>query len=99
MIQILKLPVSRCWTKQFQIICLNRSYATHWDPKFKKLRRDKVVKIKFPDFEKIKKNDMFELTAEERRSRSIKEGIEPPISFEYKPINITTSSKFFLKRF
>lgn len=71
---------------------LTRSYATHWDPKFKELRKAKVVKVKFPDFDEIKNNDMFNMTAEEKRARSIKEGIEPPISFEYKPINITTSS-------
>ena len=93
MIQTSKLPVFMSWNRQLQALCLNRSYATHWDPKFKKLRAAKVVKIKFPDFEQIKKNDMFDLTPEEKRSRAIKEGIEPPISFEYKPINITTSSK------
>ena len=97
MTHILKCPVLISWSKSLQNVRLNeiitRSYATHWDPKFKKLRRDKVVKIKFPDFEEIKKNDMFDMTAEEKRSRAIKEGIEPPINFEYKPINITSSSK------
>jgi hypothetical protein len=87
--------------KQFDIKCLNRilfsrCYATHWDPKFKKIRRDKIVEMKFPDFEKVKKNNMFKMTAEEKRSHAIKEGIDPPISFEYKPINITTSSKIFI---
>lgn len=87
--------------KQFEIKCLNRilfsrCYATHWDPKFKKIRRDKIVEMKFPDFEKVKKNNMFKMTAEEKRSHAIKEGIDPPISFEYKPINITTSSKIFI---
>ena len=56
--------------KQFDIKCLNRilfsrCYATHWDPKFKKIRRDKIVEMKFPDFEKVKKNNMFKMTAEE----------------------------------
>ena len=90
--------------KQFDIKYLNtillcRSYATHWDPKFRSIRREKVVKIKFPDFERIKKNETLKMTAEEKRSRSIKEGIEPPISFEYKSINITTSSLFNKKLF
>lgn len=73
-----------------------RGLATHWDPKYRKLRANKVVKPTLPDYEKVKgtlnqKNE----TAEERRSRLIKEGISPPISFEYKPINFTTSSEIF----
>jgi hypothetical protein len=35
-------------------------------------------------------------TAEKRRARLIKEGITPPVSFEYKPINFSTSSTFKL---
>jgi hypothetical protein len=73
---------------------LVRSLATHWDPKFKKLRKQKFVKMKLPDFDKIRKDDMNQQTNEERRANFIKEGIEPPVSFEFKPFNITTSSRY-----
>merc|ERR1719223_1384528 len=72
-----------------------RSLATHWDPKFKKLRKNKFVKMNAPDFDKIRNEDMNMQTAEERRAYFIKEGVEPPTSFEYKPFNITTSSEIF----
>lgn len=54
--------------------------------------------MKLPDFEKIAKTDMAGETLEERRSKFIKEGIEPPTSFEYKPFNITTSSRLVFVR-
>lgn len=57
---------------------ITRSLATHWDPKFKKLRKNKFTKVKLLDFD-------------ERKER-VKRGIEPPNSFVYKPINITSSS-------
>jgi len=49
--------------------------------------------MNLPDFEKIRKDDMNQKTNEERRATFIKEGIEPPVSFEYKPFNITTTSR------
>lgn len=78
-----------------QTLTATRSLATHWNPQFKKQRKAKFVKMKLPDFEKIAKTDMAGETLEERRSKFIKEGIEPPTSFEYKPFNITTSSEIF----
>jgi hypothetical protein len=49
--------------------------------------------MKLPDFEKVMgMGDTAGQTTEERRAKFIKEGIEPPVSFEYKPFNITTSS-------
>lgn len=82
--------------KRFNLLAFSnisvRCMATHWDPKFKKLRKEKFIKIELPDFDKIRKTDETTETAEERRARMIKEGIEPTISFEYKPINISSSS-------
>lgn len=52
-----------------------------------------VLKFELPDYDKIR--DDSKKTFEEQRAKSIKEGIEPPISFEYKPLNITTSSEIF----
>lgn len=75
--------------------CLVRSLATHWDPKFKKLRKNKFVKMKLPDFDKMRGNDLNQQTDEERRANLKKEGIDPPLNFEYKPFNITTSNEIF----
>lgn len=72
-----------------------RGLATHWDPKFRRLRGAKVIKPELPDYEKIKNQSNQKETKEERRSRSIKEGISPPVTFEYKPINFATSSEIF----
>lgn len=74
---------------------LIRCLATHWDPKFKKLRKQKFIKMKIPDFDELRSKATMNKTSEERRADFIKEGIEPPLSFEYKPFNITTSSEIF----
>jgi len=100
-----------------------RSFATHWDPKFRKLRGQKVVKVniihmksvislfikirlfemilfeikpKLPEFDKIKLGNDKSETKEEERARRIKEGFEPPVGFEYKPLNFSSSSFLFL---
>ena len=50
--------------------------------------------MKLPDFDKMRGNDLNQQTDEERRANLKKEGIDPPINFEYKPFNITTSSNY-----
>lgn len=74
-----------------QVRCL----ATHWNPKFRKLRALKVVKPKLPDFDQMRQEDPLGESIQERRKRMIKEGMEPPVSFEYKPVNITSSTEIF----
>lgn len=85
-------------SKQMQVasslLTLPRYYATHWNPKFKALRKAKFVKPKLPDFNTILKSNTNE-TSEERRARFIKEGMSAPITFEYKPVTITSSSEVF----
>ena len=56
-----------------------RCLATHWDPKFKKLRKNKFTKPDLLDFDTKTKD-------------KVKRGVQPPNSFFYKPINITSSS-------
>ena len=87
------LRVVASLSRQQQQRCL----ATHWNPKFKTLRKQKVIKPDLPDYEKVMHpgRELRDKTTQERRAHAIKEGIDPPISFEYKPINITTSSEIF----
>ena len=49
-------------------------------------------KPNLPDFDKLRKSP-FDIndTPEKRRAHLIKEGISPPVTFEYKPINFSTS--------
>ena len=56
-----------------------RSLATHWDPKFKRLRKNKFTEPNLLEFDTNTKE-------------KVKRGVEPPSSFIYKPINITSSS-------
>jgi large subunit ribosomal protein L45 len=46
-----------------------------------------------PDFNKVFRE--AEATVEEKRSYAIKNGIQPPVSFAYKPLNITNSGEIF----
>jgi len=70
-----------------------RCLATHWNPRYKKLRAEKFFKFELPDYDRLREDS--NVSFEKQRAKSIKEGLEPPISFEYKPINITTSSEIF----
>jgi large subunit ribosomal protein L45 len=66
-----------------------------WNPKFRKLRAQKTVKLDLPDFDKLKFGQSKSETKEEMRSRRIKEGFEPPVGFEYKPLNFASSNEVF----
>jgi len=46
----------------------------HWDPKFKLLRKQKIIKIKLPNF----REDVEELSEEEIRSKLKERGLLPP---------------------
>ena len=54
------------------------------------------LKPDLPKMDRIRLGYDKSETKEEERARRIKEGFEPPISFEYKPINISSSSNSFL---
>lgn len=70
---------SKCIISAFEQTTV-RSLATHWDPKFKRLRKNKFTEPNLLDFDT-------------KTKEKVKRGIEPPSSFIYKPINITSSSK------
>lgn len=54
-------------------LTLVRNINKHWDPKFKRLRRLKVVKVDLPDF----RTDPKTMTKEEIRKEMIKKGMLP----------------------
>lgn len=58
----------------------SRSLATHWNPKFRRLRKNKFTEPNLLEFDTNTKE-------------KVRRGVEPPTSFIYKPINITSSSK------
>ncbi|CAF0857156.1 unnamed protein product [Brachionus calyciflorus] len=65
-------------TEQIAVRCM----ATHWDPKFKRLRKNKFTEPNLLDFDS-------------KTQDKVKRGVEPPGSFMYKPINITCSKEIF----
>lgn len=55
------------------------------------IKNGKLFKINLPEYDKIREE--LRMSAEEKRSKAAKEGIAPPVSFEYRPLNITTSGE------
>ncbi|XP_014663330.1 PREDICTED: probable 39S ribosomal protein L45, mitochondrial [Priapulus caudatus] len=59
----------------------------HYDPKWRKERAAKMLKIDLPDYIKLKKDQ--NLSLEEMRAKMKKEGISPPTPYQERPILIT----------
>lgn len=78
-------PVSR------QLVALDRK--KHWNPKFKKERAKKVIKITLPDYDEMRKSD--NLTPEEMRSKLKEKGIVPHREWNEKPMFISCSGDVF----
>lgn len=66
----------------------------HWNPKWKKERRQKVIKIKLPSFEDDD-DDPTKLEKEQIRSRMKEHGFLPQKSWQEKPAFISSSSSIF----
>lgn len=65
--------------------------SKHWNPKFKKFRREKVIKVNLPNF-----NEKFEeLTPEQQRSRMKEKGIMPPRPYIERPFYISSTGGVF----
>ncbi|XP_063993208.1 large ribosomal subunit protein mL45 [Diachasmimorpha longicaudata] len=64
----------------------------HWNPKFKKLRAEKVIKVKLPDYQK---EDNDELTAEKIRSKMKEQGLQPSNPWIERPIFISCTGSIF----
>lgn len=65
----------------------------HWSPKFKWLRRKKVIKVNLPDFEDRRNDD--ELSPEEIRSKMKEKGIQPPRPWMERPFYISCTGGVF----
>ncbi|XP_050034895.1 large ribosomal subunit protein mL45 [Dermacentor andersoni] len=65
----------------------------HWLPKWKALRRRKVIKIKLPEFEEMRKKD--QLTPEEMRSKLKEQGVAPDRPWNERPMVISCSGGVF----
>jgi len=72
---------------------LERMNNKHWNPKFKKERSEKVLKVFLPDFDKERKNE--KLSVEEMRAQLKEKGIAPTRSWNEKPMFIGSSGDIF----
>ncbi|XP_013794078.1 probable 39S ribosomal protein L45, mitochondrial [Limulus polyphemus] len=65
----------------------------HWDPKFKKERSKKMIKVKLPDYEEMYQNK--DLTPDEIRAKMKEKGVAPPRPWMEKPIYISCTGAIF----
>ncbi|XP_053969441.1 probable 39S ribosomal protein L45, mitochondrial [Anastrepha ludens] len=76
---------------QLQAQQLRHRQTKHWNPKFKKLRSQKFVKVELPNFQE-KQGD---LTQDEIRSRLKKRGVLPPRPWLERPFHISCTGGIF----
>lgn len=68
----------------------------HWDPRWKKERRQKVIKIKLPKFDdKDEDDDPTKLDKEQIRSRMKEHGFLPQKPWKERPAYISSTSLIF----
>lgn len=65
----------------------------HYDPKFRKQRREKFLKIDLPDYDEIKRDS--KLPPDELRMKMKKDGKLPPRIFQDKTVNISSTGTVF----
>lgn len=68
-----------------------RHIKKHWNPKWKKLRREKVVKIELPNYQE-KEEDLSE---EQIRSRLKEHGLLPPRPWMEQQFYVSTTGGVF----
>lgn len=92
------LPVKTSW-KSLVEHC-PQSYAViiplrkkHWDPKFRRERGKKFIKIELPDFDELRENE--KLSVEEMRAKLKEKGIVPHRTWDEKPICISCTGSVF----
>lgn len=66
-------------------------HTKHWNPKWKKLRTQKVVRVDMPDFQE-KAEDM---TQEEIKSRMKEKGLLPPRQWMERPFHVSSTGGVF----
>lgn len=62
--------------------------AKHWNPKFKWLRRQKVIKVELPNYHE-KQEDISE---QEKKRRMKERGVKPPRPWIERPFTMSTVS-------
>uniref|UniRef100_A0A336K027 Large ribosomal subunit protein mL45 n=1 Tax=Culicoides sonorensis TaxID=179676 RepID=A0A336K027_CULSO len=68
-----------------------RERHKHWAPKWKKLRREKFIKVEIPDLTEKAEN----MTEEQLRSKMKERGLIPPRPWMERPFNLTATSEIF----
>ncbi|KAL6446370.1 hypothetical protein ACFW04_001152 [Cataglyphis niger] len=71
-----------------------RYIRKHWNPKWKKLRREKVIKIKLPTFDDDNEDPM-KMDKEQIRSRMREFGFVPQKAWQERPTFITSTPTIF----
>lgn len=66
--------------------------SKHWNPKFKRERSLKMLKIKLPDYDELRREK--ELSPEEIRAKMKEKGIAPPRPWNERPIFISCTGTF-----
>lgn len=74
-----------------QVRCISK----HWNPKWKKERREKVIKIKLPSFEDANEDDPTNMNKEEVRSRMKEHGFLPQKPWQERPTFISCTPTIF----
>lgn len=71
----------------------NTGTGKHWDPKWKKLRGKKFIKVDLPDYEEIKR--VKTMPQEELRSHMKEKGVAQHRPWQDRPINISATATIF----
>ncbi|XP_036330522.1 probable 39S ribosomal protein L45, mitochondrial [Rhagoletis pomonella] len=90
MLQLAQPPAMQALL-QLQAQQLRHRQTKHWNPKFKKLRAQKFVKVELPNFQE-KPGD---LTQDEIRSRLKERGVLPPRPWLERPFHISCTGGIF----
>lgn len=72
-------------------LCVRHRTAKHWNPKWKQLRRAKVIPVKLPNYRE--RDD--ELTEEQVRSKLKEHGLLPPRPWVEQQFYISTTGGVF----
>ncbi|KAL1245973.1 Large ribosomal subunit protein [Trichinella spiralis] len=82
---------------EVRLICIATSGTAlanrHWNPKFKKLRGEKFLKVALPDYDKIRERE--EMSIKDLRIELKKLGIQPHRPWRERPIHISSSGTIF----
>ncbi|OXU20025.1 hypothetical protein TSAR_010450 [Trichomalopsis sarcophagae] len=69
-------------------------HTKHWNPKWKKDRREKVIKVDLSDFEE-KHDDNSEIAKERKRQKMKEKGIYPQKPWQEKPLYLSCTGSIF----